>query len=240
VMSKRTVLTELAPDTRALREQDQGAVLFDLGLGATQVDCCIRTADAGLIKELRAQAGQSLFAPGNPAMELVLRESPHRVFATRLGRVEVYQAIPAPDGVAPRGPHTHVLPKLLAQERTHPATEPIPRGWIPCAYLYPSHPLRDTDGRARPFDAPRYVTFQRILSRYGDVELVRLKRNVTKAVIGNIGPNAIAMPDDRFGQAAIRVALRQLKASEGTSPNLATWFAAYDQGRDTDEAEADL
>lgn len=239
VMSKRAVLTELAPDARALREQDRDGVLFDLGLETLQVDCCVRTSDAALIEELRAQAGRSLFAPGNPAMELILAHSPDRVFATRAGRIEVYQAIPAPGGEAPAGPHTHVLPELLAQQRTHPASEPIPRGWIPCAYLYPAHPLRDADGRPRPFDTTRYVAFQRMLSRHGDVELVRLKRNVTKAVIGNVGPGAIATPDDRFAQDAVRVALRQLKASEGTSPNLAAWFATYDQARDTDEGEAD-
>lgn len=40
-MGQRTVLTELGPDTRPLRAQDRDAVLFDLGLGATQVDCLL-------------------------------------------------------------------------------------------------------------------------------------------------------------------------------------------------------
>jgi hypothetical protein len=236
-MSKRKVLTELAPDARALREQDRGAILFDLGLGAVQVDCCIRTSDPGLIEALRAHAGRSLFEPANPAMGLILEHGPHRVFATRAGRVEVYQPIPAPGGQAPMGPHTHVLPKLLARERTHAATEPIPRGWVSCGHLYPDHPLRDGHGRPRPFDSTRYMAFQRILSRYGDIEHLRLKRNVTKAVIGGVGPEAIAVPDDRFAQTYIRVALRQLKASEGTSPNLAAWFAARDHGSSDDEGE---
>jgi hypothetical protein len=237
-MSRRTVLTELAPDARALRPQDRDALLFDLGLRALQVDCCIRTADPELNQGLRAQAGRSLFEPGNPAMGLILGHSPHRVFATRAGRAEVYQPIPPPGGASPMGPHTHVLPRLLARQRTHAATEPIPRGWISCAHLYPAHPLRDGYGRARPFDSVRYVAFQRMLSRYGEVEHIRLKRNVTKAVIGGVGPAAIAMPDDRFAQAYIRIALRQLKASEGTSENLAAWFAVHDHGgTEPDEAE---
>ena len=147
-------------------------------------------------------------------MGLILRHSPHRVFVTRAGRAEVYQAIPAPGGKAPEGPHTHVLPKLLAHGRTHAATEPIPKGWVSCAHLYPAHPLRDGYGRARPFDGGRYAAFQRLLSRYGDIEHVRLKRNVVKALNAGAGPEAIAMPADRFAQASIRVALRQLKASE--------------------------
>jgi uncharacterized protein DUF6925 len=237
-MGQRAALTELGPDTQALRAQDRGAILFDLGLGALQVDACVRTADEKLAAQLHACAGRPLFAPDNPAMALILSHSPHRVFMTRCGRAEVYQTIPTSGGT-PQGPHTHVLPKLLARGRTHAATEPIPKGWVSCAHLYPAHPLRDGQGRARPFDAPRYSAFQRILSRYGDIEHVRLKRNVAKAVISGAGPAAIAMPTDRYAQAYVRIALRQLKASEGSSPNLTAWFAAHDHGPDTDEAELD-
>lgn len=237
-MSQRTVLTEAGPDNEALRAQDRRAALFDLGLGALQVDCCIRTADRALAEGLRAHAGRSLFEPGNPAMGLILTSSPHRVFMTRAGRAEIYQAIPLPGGKAPDGPHTHVLPKLLAHNRTHAATEPIPRGLVSCAHLYPAHPLRDAQGRARAFDAARYGAFQRLLSRYGDAEHLRMKRNVIKAVSAGVGPEAIAMPGDRFAQASIRIALRQLKASEGTSPALAAWFAAHDtMASDPEEME---
>ena len=235
--SRRTVLTELGPDAQALRAQDRGGVLFDLGLGVLQVDCCIRTSDAALTDGLRAHAGRSLFEHGNLAMGLILRHSPHRVFMTRAGRAEVYQAIPAPGGAAPEGPHTHVLPKLLAHGRTHAATEPIPKGWVSCAHLYPAHPLRDGYGRARPFDGGRYAAFQRLLSRHGDAEHLQLKRNVIKALNAGAGPEAIAMPSDRFAQASIRVALRQLKASSGTSPVLTAWFAAHDRASDSDEEE---
>src|SRR5438067_3718092 len=78
-MSGRKILTELGPDNEALRGEDRGAVVFDLGLGARQVDCCIRTADRALAQGLRAHGGRSLFEPGNPAMGLILRHSPHRV-----------------------------------------------------------------------------------------------------------------------------------------------------------------
>src|SRR4051794_3513454 len=236
-MSRRAVLTELGPDAEALRAQDRGAIRFDLGLGAAQADCCVRTADAELIDGLRAQAGRSLLEPGNPAMGLILRHSSHRVFVTRAGRAEVYQGIPAPGGKAPEGPHTHVLPKLLAHKRTHAATEPIPRGFVSCAHLYPAHPLRDGYGRAIPFDAVRHMAFQRLLSRHGDIEHLRLKRNVTKALNAGAGPEAIAMPEDRYAQAAIRVALRQLKASEGSSPALSVWFAAHDSGSFDNDAD---
>ena len=236
-MGQRAVLTELGPDRHALRAQDRGAIVFDLGLDALQVDACVRTDDQALAAQLRECAGRSLLDAANPAMGLILRHSPHRVFITRCGRAEVYQPIPAPGGVSPMGPHTHVLPKLLARKRTHAATEPIPPGFVSCAHLYPAHPLRDAHGRARPFDSLRYAAFQRMLSRYGDIEHVRLKRNVAKAVLSGAGPAAIAMPSDRFMQANVRIALRQIKASEGSSPELTAWFAAHDHGLDADEAE---
>ena len=239
-MSRRAVLTELGPDRQALRAQDRGAILFDLGLGVLQADCCVRVSDTAVAAQLREHAGRSLFEPDNPAMGVILGHSPHRVFITRCGRAEVYQGIPAPGGKAPEGPHTHVLPKLLAHRRTHAATEPIPAGWVSCAHLYPAHPLRDGHGRAIPFDASRHMAFQRLLSRHGDIELVRLKRNVVKALNAGAGPTAIAMPDDRFAQASIRIALRQLKASDGTSAGLSAWFAAHDSRQMPDDESEEM
>jgi hypothetical protein len=65
-----------------------------------------------------------------------------------------------------------------------------------------------------------------------------MKHNVIKAVSSGAGPEAIAVPDDRFAQASIRIALRQLKASEGTSPALTAWFVAHDNvASDHDELD---
>ncbi len=147
-MNQRVALTEIGPDHQAPREQDREAVLFDLGLGALQADFCVRIGDRNLAARLREHAGRAVFEPGNPAMGMILAANPHRVFISRLGRIEVYQPIPPPSGKSPEGPHTHVLPRLLQSRRTHPATEPVPQGWIPCAHLYPPHPARD--GRVRP------------------------------------------------------------------------------------------
>ena len=120
-MNRRAVLTEVGLDRNALRAEDRKTVLFDLGLGALQVDAHVRSGDPAVIAALRSCAGKSLFAPGNPAMGVILASNPHRVFASRLGRIEVFQPIPPVDGKSPTGPHTHVLPKLLAQGRGHRA-----------------------------------------------------------------------------------------------------------------------
>jgi hypothetical protein len=228
-MNKRAVLTEIGPDRRALRAEDRTAVLFDLGLGALQLDACVRSGDSATVAALRNWVGQSLFTPGNGAMGVILAANPHRVFASRVGRIEVFQPIPPPDGKSPEGPHTHVLPKLLRHKRTHAATEALPAGWIPCAHFYPPHPLRDAFGRRRPFQSERHAAFQALLARYGDPELIGIKRRVVESVSAGQGPSAAGMAADRFARAAVRVALRQLQAVGRSSPALMAWLSTHDR-----------
>jgi hypothetical protein len=230
-MSRRAVLTEIGPDADALRPADRGAVLFDLGIEALQADVCVRVADPGIAAQLRAHCGAAVLAPGNPAMGVILAHSPHRVFISRLGRIEVYQPIPPHGGQSPQGPHTHVLPALLQHRRTHAATEPIPHGLIPCAHLYPAHPAKDALGAARPFDAARHDAFQDMLRRFGDPEHLALKQRVVAAVAAGESPAAISITNNRFARTNVRVTLRQLKAAEAATPALAAWMAAHEPSR---------
>ena len=142
-MNRRGVLTELGADSQALREEDRDSILFDLGLGALQADFCVRIDDAMSQHTCASMPAGRSSRLAIPAMGIILHANPHRVFVSRLGRIEVYQPIPPASGKSPDGPHTHVLPKLLKGGRTHPATEPVPPGFIPCAHLYPPHPARD-------------------------------------------------------------------------------------------------
>jgi hypothetical protein len=146
-------------------------------------------------------------------MGTILAASPARVFIGRLGRIEVFQPIPSVGGRSPDGPHTHVLPKLLAQARTHAATEPIPEGWIPCAHFYPPHPMKDALGRPQPFDLERDQLFQKLLVRFGDPAYGALKKAVVDAVEAGRDPSTLFIPKNRFARASMRVALYQLKAS---------------------------
>jgi hypothetical protein len=225
-MNRRNVLTELGSDRDALRPEDRGAILFDLGLGALQADLCVRFDDPGTITQLRTYAGRSLFEAGNPAMGLILQANPHRVFMSRIGRIEVYQSIPPTHGTSPEGPHTHVLPKLLNSGRTHPATEPIPEGWIPCAHLYPPHPARDDMGRPLPFDVARHEAFQRLLGTYGLAESLAIKRRVLQAIEAGERPAELAQGRD--GRINVRIALRQMKFAGHGSPALQAWLAEFD------------
>jgi len=228
-MSGRTEFTEIGPDSDALRDEDRESVLFDLGLGTLQVDACVRSGDPEMVATLRGCIGKSVFAAGSEAMRVILAANPHRVFMSRIGRSEVYQPIPPPGGKSPTGPHTHVLPKLLAHGRTHAATEPLADGWIPCAHLFPPHPLRDRFGQRRPFRHDYHAAFQALLERYGDPELVALKHRVVNSIMADREPSAAFPPGDRFSRATMRVALRQLQASGRSPAALAAWLSACDR-----------
>jgi hypothetical protein len=237
-MNRRHALTELGPDADALRAEDRDGVLFDLGLDALQADLCVRIADARPVAGLREHAGRSVFEPGNPAMGMILAASPHRVFISRVGRVEVYQPIPAVGGKSPDGPHTHVLPRLLKSRRTHPATEPVPDGWIPCAHFYPAHPAKDDMGNSRPFDQARHDHFQQLLGLLGSPDSNATKRQVMAAIASEQPPFTPEAAASRNARVSIRVALRQMKALNHPSRSLAAWLEAFDRvENDADEDE---
>lgn len=227
----RTALTELGPDSGAVRRDDRDGVLFDLGLGSRAVEACVRVSDAALADALRARAGQPVFGSG--AAALLVEHSPHRVFRGPAGRVEVFAAIPPPDGRSPDGPHTHLLPHLLG--RTHPATVPVPDGTVPVAHLYPAHPDKETDGRPRAFDAERDEAFAAVLTHFGDPELVALEKAVAAAVRAGRGPDTVVVPPTPPARATVAVTLRRLAAAEPDLPGLARWRrqrAAPDGERD--------
>jgi hypothetical protein len=112
---------------------------FDVGVGAKHIDMLVRVRpdDAETASVLRAATGQSLFAPGNPAGAAIGRSSPTRVLASAVARLEVHQPIPPPGGRSPRGPHTHLLPKYLAEGCAHRPGSPLPAGLYCGLSLYP-------------------------------------------------------------------------------------------------------
>jgi hypothetical protein len=234
-MGWRRALTELGPDKHALREEDRAGVLFDLGLGIPHVDAMVRTRDPAVIAALRRQTGQNVLDAESTAMATILHASPHRVFVSHCGRIEVYQPIPPHDGRSPEGPHTHVLPRLLAHGRTHAATEPIPDGFVPCLSVYPCHPAKDPQGRVKPFHRAQHDAFQALLRAYGDPGTITLKTKVAAAVAARQAP--FETDDDRFAKACIRVALRQAQASGVNSPSLDAWLAKYERAGAQDRSD---
>jgi hypothetical protein len=132
----RAALTEVGPDHGAARSRDRDAILFDLGIDSPFFDFCVRTDDPAAVQRLRRLAGARLFGNGPGALSEIAALQPHRIVCSRLARIEVYQPIAAAGGATPDGPHTHLLPDLLAARLPFASDEPIPHGWIPCAHLY--------------------------------------------------------------------------------------------------------
>lgn len=236
-MHQRAVLTALGPDHHALRKQDRGAELFDMGLAQYQVDFCIRTADPELLELLKAQAGRSLFEADNPAMGAILKAHPHRVALTRVGRVEVYQMIGGPDtgGTSPEGPHTHVLPKLLRAERTHSANTPIPEGWVPCCGVHPENPVIGRMGEDKPFNAPAFEAFQQLLQNWGAEPYSTGKQAVWDCLRAGTPAQDAAEPESREARAGWRNGIRQWRILQGPSDLAQSYARQFD--RQTEDAD---
>lgn len=207
-MSGHATITELGPDHDAVRAEDRGAVLFDLGLGGAAFEICVRSAEPETVAALRAACGRAFLSHDHDLFRLMPRLNPHRVFRSRLGRVEVFQPIPPPDGVSPEGPHTHVLPKLLAQDRDHAATVPVPDDQVAGLALFPAHPLERPAGQAAVFDPARHAAFQALMDRYGHPGLVEGKRQALSG--GSEG-------HDRWQALGLRVGQRQARWLAGTA-----------------------
>jgi hypothetical protein len=173
----------LGPDTEALRPEDREAILFDMGVAAGLVKMCVRTRHAELIAALDAMEGKSPLGPdGGKAVGLILTTSPHRVMLSPIARLEVYVPIPAPGGESPLGPHTHMLPKLIASGRTHAGNAPIPERMQPALMLHPRSPWRDAAGKRTPFDAELDAYFEALLEQHGLVDDSDVRRVVEAAV----------------------------------------------------------
>jgi hypothetical protein len=218
----------IGPDVEALRAEDRDAVLFDLGVGVGHVTLCSRTKDVALIAALESVEGKKLLGPeGATVRTLSLQTSPNRVLLSPAGRIEVYAPIPPPDGKSPSGPHTHLLPKLIASGRTHSANAPIPEGLQPVLMMHPRSPWRDADGIRTPYDARQDQSFESILSVYGLEQDRLIRAAVEKAVSEGHSPHALASPASRRGRAQLRITLRRLAQRLGQEA-VAGWKALYD------------
>ena len=225
--ARRRNLTELGEDCSAPAEAHKTDVLFDLGLGAKNVDFCVRTSDTELIRTLRRYAGQNLFDPSCKAFASLLEANPHRVVVSACARAEVYQAIGREH--TPEGPHTHVLPKLLRSGRTHSANVPIPKGLKPCFSLHPPSPLFDANGDRKPFEEQTLDAFQELLALWGLPDYQRQKQSLEQAVAAQLPIERYPHPDSRLERTAARIILRQLRARHPESPRLRAWSRAFER-----------
>ena len=225
----RSVLTPLGADGDAIRAEDRGAQLFDMGLGARNIDFCVRSSDPDLVRLLERHAGESLLIPGHPAAAAILEASPHRIARSALGRLEVYQAIGRLR--TPEGPHTHLLPKFLRSGRTHSANIPVPKAWLPALMLHPASAVSDENGRPIPYRPERQAAFEVLRARFPDPAVLQVRKALLEFLQSCDGLDRFPQPTDRIQRTALRVALRQLRAQGCERDNLLSWIAAFEPTR---------
>lgn len=224
------VLTEVGPDRDAICPEHRDQHLFNLGIGGVNVDAHVRTADPELIDILRADLGQSILREGSAAMSAIKLHSPHRVFTSVGSRIEVYQVIGSISrGIpTPHGPHTHVLPKLLASGRTHMATQLIPPGFAPTMQFFPPNPIIDTDGNEQKFDQGAFDRFAQLLTLWGEREYIAEKKRAWRALADGVPPDTYTPPNTRTGRTATRIAIRQYAQMTDNTHHVSRWKAAFD------------
>lgn len=142
--SPAAAVTELGTDTDALAPEHRSDHLFDLGLARYGLRFCIRTGRAELLAALRAQAGQPVAAALPALIGPLLAHNPHRVLLGPAGRMEIRLPIGGSDASprTPDGPHTHLLPELLATGRDLEPGLDLPGDYLSCLSVYPGQASR--------------------------------------------------------------------------------------------------
>ena len=224
----RDVVTELGPDAEAMRPQDTGGVLFDLGLGTPAADVLVRTADPAALAVLRGAEGRDVLDDDLGLTAALATMTPHVVVLTAAARMEILVAGSHPGA----GPSLRLRPSRARAAAGTPPHLPIPAGWTTVLRLHPAHPAAEPDGRRVPFDAERHTAFQALLAEHGDPVLGVVGVQVADAVRANRLPDGVTVPDDPPTRAAISVVLRRLALTEGTSGVLAAWRSRYGPGQD--------
>ena len=217
-LSGSSAITDLGPDLSAIRETDREHQLFDMGVGMGHIRTCVRTSDRELINMLTAHIGKSVLEPGSPAMLAIVASSPHRVFISQVGRIEVFQGIPQPGTSTPIGPHTHVLPRLIAANRAFSANAPIPAGLLPVLNLHPPAPYSG-EGDVNPpvFNAARASQIDLLVAAWGLADEVALAIETERDLLESAADAAPQRADARRRRQLLRAVARRACA-RGTIP----------------------
>ncbi|HTT79769.1 MAG TPA: DUF1289 domain-containing protein [Stellaceae bacterium] len=128
-------VTELGADEDAIEPAHRSERLFDLGVSRSIIAFCVRTGEPALIAALRQADGRNLFDPAIGLVPALLANSPNRVVVSPIGRIEVSGPILDSDRA---GPHTHLLPELLAHRGEHEPGFALPEGYAAGASIVPA------------------------------------------------------------------------------------------------------
>jgi len=213
-MSTRTRWSALGPDTGAIEPAARMMACFDVGLGNAQADILVRPSSPAARRFCAESVGKGIGAD----MLAGLLADEDWIFATGLGRIETSYAV-----------RRHFLPQLLSKGITHVKDAPIPEGYVPVGYVFPLNPRN-----ALTEDAENHHdTWERVLDRFGEPELVWWKRTVQRALATGIPPASVnylvthAGPPGRAEITSLRVALRQRRWLR-RGPVRPEWEALFD------------
>ncbi|SCW35407.1 hypothetical protein SAMN02927924_00140 [Sphingobium faniae] len=216
----------LGVDAQALRPDDRTHRLFGLGGGHGAVDMALRTDDADLIAAMDRSVGTA-FLGHDEIMRHVLRAQPHRVLLSPIGRIEIFQPVPPPDGKSPEGPHTHLLAKLVKKDRPHSSNVSIPEGCQSILNIHPRSPWRTLLGERHPHRPDIDTAFMPLLEKYGLAENRAVDAQLRAAISRGASPEFVAWPDARCGRTKARIVLRRMAAAG--DERVAPWRALFNR-----------
>lgn len=227
VINKNRGITEIGHDQDALREHDKSAVLFDLGLDTPHVNCCVRSHDPDLIQHMRNKTGHSLFGNGDAVMNDLMSYSPHRVFISPFGRIEIFQAIlGGQNGKKSLGPDSHIIEALLKKDRRQSANVSVPSGHTVLLSMYPKNPVADFSGAPEAFDRVPFQEFQNLINDFASSD----DRNLIDKVMNDVKNGHPPWTTDltRSQRTLLRVVLRQLYWLDGPKDTVVMWQDVFE------------
>lgn len=228
----------LGLDSEALRPEDRAHRLFGLGVGHGAVEMMLRTDNADLIAIMERFAGTP-FIGNDEITSHVLRAQPHRVLSSPIGRIEVFQPVPPPDGKSPEGPHTHLLARLVAKDRPHSSNIPIPEGYQSILSIHPRSPWRTLLGERHDYRPDIDAAFAPLLERYGIADDLAIEQHLRAAIERGANPEFAEWPGTRRGRTRARIVLRRMAAAG--DERVAPWRALFDRAQpdETNETETE-
>ena len=199
-----------APIPTALRAEDRESILFDLGLGALHADFCVRIDDVDAGSAVAPARRPGGVRDGQSRDGTDPGANPHRVFISRLGRIEVYQPIPPPSGKKSRRGRTPMCCQSCLKKRPDPSGNRADPRTAGCpARIFIRRIRRATAGRGAAVRRGASSCISGDAGAFGDAEAYGIKRRVLDAVRAGEAPASIAA--SRHGRTSIRIALRQMK-----------------------------
>ena len=211
-------LEEIGQDQQSLVAAEKHHLLFNLGADLDNSIFCVRTDDRDLISVLRSYVGKQITAESHPAIKSVVEASPTRVVISKAGRIEVYQKISRVR--TPRGPHTHFLPELLKEKRTHSQTLVVPPNTMPILSFHPRRISRHDQQGAKSCQQ-----FDRILKAFGNEDYFKAKIRITRALKSGTSPLKFYSANSSIANTALRITLIQSKHYFPSAKLATNWLA---------------